>query len=350
MIVKNEAHCIVKCLESVKNYIDYWIVCDTGSTDGTQEIIKNYMRDVPGELHQHDWVDFSTNRNKALKLAESNGDYILVIDADDYLVCQSSDAFKELSAPAYRINFKHANITYQRVQLFKSNVGAKYIGVLHEYLDLPGNIIQEELLDCYIQYGALGARSQDPDKFLKDAKIFEEELKKDSSNSRNVFYCAQSYRDARKPESALSFYIKRSEMGGWSEEVYVSLLEAAKIIEKLFEDNPLVVQSSYLRAINYLPARSEAIYYLCLFCRKNKLFEHSYNFAKLGIDNKVPTSGLFVEPDCYNWKIQEELGLAAYYIGKQKEFEDITKSLLKNPHVPKHEADRIKGNIKYFKY
>ena len=37
MIVKNEAKIITKCLDSISNYIDYWVISDTGSTDGTQE-------------------------------------------------------------------------------------------------------------------------------------------------------------------------------------------------------------------------------------------------------------------------------------------------------------------------
>ena len=46
MIVKNEAHCIIRCLESIKPYINYWVICDTGSTDGTQNVIKEYLKEI----------------------------------------------------------------------------------------------------------------------------------------------------------------------------------------------------------------------------------------------------------------------------------------------------------------
>ena len=51
MIVKNEAKIITKGLNSVVNYLDYWIICDTGSTDGTQKVIKEYFgeKKIPGE-------------------------------------------------------------------------------------------------------------------------------------------------------------------------------------------------------------------------------------------------------------------------------------------------------------
>ena len=45
MIVKNESHIIKNTLEMLCNKIkfDYWVICDTGSTDGTQDIINNFI-------------------------------------------------------------------------------------------------------------------------------------------------------------------------------------------------------------------------------------------------------------------------------------------------------------------
>ena len=71
MIVKNESHIIgdtLKCLIQ-KAPFQYWVICDTGSTDGTQEIIKDALKDIPGELHEVPWVDFGTNRTQVVDLA-----------------------------------------------------------------------------------------------------------------------------------------------------------------------------------------------------------------------------------------------------------------------------------------
>ena len=85
MIVKNEAGVIERCLSSVENIIDYWVIVDTGSTDGTQELIKKTMEryGIPGELHEREWVNFEVNRNQSLDLARGKAEYTLVIDADD---------------------------------------------------------------------------------------------------------------------------------------------------------------------------------------------------------------------------------------------------------------------------
>src|SRR2546428_69578 len=66
MIVKNESHVITRCLGSVLPLIDYWVIVDTGSDDGTQKIIKDFMQEkgVSGELHERPWINFSHNRNE----------------------------------------------------------------------------------------------------------------------------------------------------------------------------------------------------------------------------------------------------------------------------------------------
>ena len=85
MIVKNEAPVITRCLASVRPLIDYWVIVDTGSTDGTQDKIRAFMTDLPGKLHERPWRDFAHNRTEALELARPHGEYVLIIDADDVL-------------------------------------------------------------------------------------------------------------------------------------------------------------------------------------------------------------------------------------------------------------------------
>ncbi len=85
MIVKNEKHVIRRCLEAVKGVVDYWVIVDTGSTDGTQEIIRECMKGLRGQLYERPWRDFAFNRNEALDLAAGKGDYLLLVDADEVM-------------------------------------------------------------------------------------------------------------------------------------------------------------------------------------------------------------------------------------------------------------------------
>jgi len=73
MIVKDEAHIIVKTLTNLMKYIqfDYWVISDTGSTDTTKELIKEFFneKNIPGELIETPWKDVGYNRSVAIEKA-----------------------------------------------------------------------------------------------------------------------------------------------------------------------------------------------------------------------------------------------------------------------------------------
>lgn len=80
MIVRNEARSLKKCLQAAKPLVDRMIVTDTGSEDETVEI----AREMGAEVFFFSWInDFAAARNYALE--QSDGDWNLVLDADEYL-------------------------------------------------------------------------------------------------------------------------------------------------------------------------------------------------------------------------------------------------------------------------
>ena len=80
MIVKNEAHIITETLSKLLSKItfSYYVICDTGSTDNTIELIKVFFqqKQIPGEIHLHTWKNFGHNRTLALECAyNKSGSY-----------------------------------------------------------------------------------------------------------------------------------------------------------------------------------------------------------------------------------------------------------------------------------
>jgi hypothetical protein len=75
MIVKNEAHVLARCLDSVKPFVTAWVIVDTGSTDATQDLVRSCMRGIPGELHERPWKDFGHNRTEAIVLARGKAEH-----------------------------------------------------------------------------------------------------------------------------------------------------------------------------------------------------------------------------------------------------------------------------------
>jgi glycosyltransferase involved in cell wall biosynthesis len=342
MIVKNEAHCIEKSLISIRDYISYWIICDTGSTDNTEEIVRKTLKDIPGEYHYHPWKNFSYNRNLALNLSKQKGNYSFILDADDYLIVEDSKIFFDLNKPAYLINIHHANTIYPRIQLVNNSISAKFIGAVHEYLELSSQPI---LLDkCYINYTGNGARSKDPNKYLNDAEILKQSYL-ETNFSRDAFYCAQSYRDAGKFDQAIEYYLLRANLKGWDDEVYQSFLNIGKIMEYKSENFESIF-NFYMRAINTKMDRIEGYYYLAKLCRLNTQYDLAYFYSKLGSSLKPKVGDLFLEVDCY-WKIIDELAIAAYWIGKIDEARTKNILLLDNNFVPKEDKERIRSNLQF---
>src|SRR4051812_41296350 len=90
MIVKNETAVIERCLDSVRPLVDYVLIEDTGSTDGTQQLIREWLakNNMPGEVIDEPWRDFAYNRSHVIAELRERDDvgYILIIDADDKVV------------------------------------------------------------------------------------------------------------------------------------------------------------------------------------------------------------------------------------------------------------------------
>ena len=337
LIVKNEAHVIKRCLDSVRPLIDCWCIVDTGSTDGTQSVIRDLMHDVPGDLFERQWIDFAHNRTEALALARDKADYTLIIDADDLMVIPPDFKLPELTADSYTVDFDFPPLHYRRVQLVRNTIKWRYRGVLHEFLEGDGARPHEHL-PITIKVTNDGARRQDPDKYRKDAATLEKAIQTERDPfmlSRYTFYLAQSWRDCGEREKALTEYLARSRMGFWQEEVYISLLNAARIRQALQRGR---IIDTFLDAARAAPTRGEALHAAANLLRQASRFEEGYQAARRGVGLPVPADGLFVEPWVHEYGLLDELAVNAYWAGHYRECVDACEVLLSEGKI----ADRAR--------
>jgi len=346
MIVKNEKEVICRCLESAKPLIDYWVIVDTGSNDGTQEIIKNFMKDVPGELHERPWVNFSHNRNEALNLAKEKADYLLFIDADDKFEISPDFTMPHLDRDGYSITIQYSNLTYDRIQLIKTSADWKWAGVLHEALISSKAITRGHLDEVHMVIIGGGDRSCDPKKFEKDAQILEAALKEDPSCARNVFYLAQSYRDAEKPDLALKNYERRVAMGGWDQEVFWSHYQIALLHERINSSED-TISKSYMKAFEFRPSRIEPLYRLSNYYRRKGNYWMGYLVSQFGLNIKPSSDFLFLEKWAYDYGLLLEYSICAYWIGRYEEAYKASKQILSQQDLPSNIQDCVIKNLSF---
>ena len=175
-IVKDEETALPNCLNSVKDVVDEIAIVDTGSTDKTPEIAKSWGAKV---YHFPDNKDLSAARN--LSLQKANGDWILVLDADEVLspkiVPQIKEAIQQpdqilinlirheigASQSPYslvsRLFRKHPRVRFSRP--YHQMVDDSIIELLQEEPEWKINYLSEVAIEHYgYQPGAIAAKNK----------------------------------------------------------------------------------------------------------------------------------------------------------------------------------------------
>lgn len=349
MIVRNEAAVIGRCLASVRPWIGAWAIVDTGSTDGTQELVRSLMADLPGALIERPWVDFATNRNQALDLAAGFGDYALIIDADEILEFDADAQFPaRLDAPGYYLgqHLDGAEFEYQSVKLLRHDVGWRWQGVLHEYPAADPTPALARLDGLRVRSFPDGARSRRPvrDKYLDDARVLEAALAAEPDNARYAFYLAQSLRDAGENAAALAAYERRIAMGGWEEELWYSKFQIAVLLERL-DGPPGDVVDAYLAAYEARPSRAEPLCELARHLRLRGRHAGAYLHARAASEIEMPADLLFIDSSVYRWRARDERAVAAFYVGRRDECAALCRELLADPALPAGQRPRVEANL-----
>ena len=240
IMAKNEAHVIQRCLESV-SWCDGIYVADTGSTDDTPGVALEAVGELGVTLlvEHHDWVDFAHNRTAAFRGAEAafeltRDDWLLMVDADDVIVGEFTGQVPAArsNVDAVKITVRHGGIEYLRPHIFRADGLWRWRCPVHEFATRPGIAFVTSpgvanFEDCPgLSYQVLGggARSQDPDKYRRDAELIERTLADLSPEDEDLrprlqFYLGQSWKDAGETEKAIEALENRlaNKDGYWQE-------------------------------------------------------------------------------------------------------------------------------------
>lgn len=351
MIARNEAAIIRECLDSVRTLVDYVLVEDTGSSDGTQDVVRRWLADngMPGEVIETPWRDFASNRTGALAhlRARHDLDYALVMDADDLLVMEDGfdlEAFKAgLHADLYDCEIHWGALRFRRPQLLRNARAFGYTGVLHEYVDPPADCEGRDVAGgLYIKGHSRGARSRNPRKYEEDAAVLERALAVEclpALRSRYLFYLAQSHQDGGHYRKAIDAYAERLTIDHFPDERYVTACRLAALKEKL-DYPPAEVEAMFRQAIGLAPDRKEAYHGLARFMRRARRYGEAYEVAARGVAADR-TKGLFIHDEIYRYAMLEEAALTAELSGNEAACASYCEALLPVADVPERVRMRI---------
>ncbi|MCF7757111.1 glycosyltransferase [Paenibacillus xylanexedens] len=268
MIVKNEERYIERCLESVKQVVNEIIIVDTGSNDATIDIANKYTTNI----YSFDWVnDFSAARNFAIKHAKS--DYILVMDADEYLeedVDLQKDLIKDYDY--YVFNIKNhmkfnRSFTHTAVRMFRNHADLKYENRLHEHLNLLENndkYIGDISAFMIEHVGYMDEEILEEKKYKRNLPLMKLEVQ-EHPTPYNLFNMGKTYFGMNEFKKAVPYFQKSYSLG--KDKVYLPELltklafalnetgqinDALSILKDATALYPLETEMKYIQGIIYL--------------------------------------------------------------------------------------------------
>lgn len=377
MIVKNESRIIQRLLLSVKEVIDCYCICDTGSTDNTVELIKAFgaKYNIPGRVIQEPFRNFEYNRSFALKACDAmDADYILLLDADMIFWLNpklTGAKFKELLAVhgAFFMFQGSDAMYYKNTRIVKNGSGFSYKGVTHEYVEVPSQFSQGSLSKELVFIRDIGDGGAKSDKFSRDVRLLKEGLEEDPNNVRYMFYLANSLKDLagtqrfqtdreidqmestlqgwssqlstyphlitlvkqmqthkdqfRKEmerlevelkKEAISYYEQRIQGGGFWEEVWYSYFNMGKLYLELEEIEKAMY--CFERSFILYPQRVENIYEMVRYYRDHSEHQMAAHFYLMGREAKRKYQSrdyMFIQRDIYDYRLDYEMTIVGYY-------------------------------------
>ena len=301
MIVKNESAIIDRLLKSVLPLIDTYCICDTGSTDDTITIIQSFFdgHNIAGKIVSEPFRDFSYNRTFSLKQCGDlpNSDYLLLMDADMVLEIPDTlsiiDFKSSLVRNAYYMYQGSPNFFYKNIRIVKNVKDISYVGVTHEFLNLPSGSETENIPMTQLFINDIGDGGSKYDKYARDIQLLTQGLIDEPTNVRYTFYLANSYKDCGKYEEAIKWYKQVIDGNNWNQEKYISCLNLYHSYNAL---NQKELGIFYLvQAFSYDKERAECVYELVSYYCSNNMNEIAYSYysiVKPFYENTFLTSNL----------------------------------------------------------
>jgi len=347
-ICKNESHVVERMLNSAKGITDLIVVNDTGSTDGTQELIKKFGEEnnIPTYVFERPFDNFENSRNHAMEklrevVTELNWNTDKVhgywFDCDEQLMIDDSFNKAQFTKDLYMINTFIGTVKYTRNTFFRVSKPFKWYGPVHEFIICEDKSITSGLAEGIgvdVKMEGASWKGDVPAKYKSHAFELEKYIDKNRKDPRWIFYTAQSWHDSattndrledtERLRRSMKYYNERiSRSDGYVEEIFYSKFRVGSIMKSL-EFPWSETHQQLLKAYSADPIRGEAIKLIIDYYLQMGEWNNAYlysKFAKLNYHKKnpYPKRLLFVDQTLYEWKFLEVHAAASFYTGRKEE-------------------------------
>jgi len=352
IMIKNEERRITVSFDSVKDYVDTFVILDTGSTDRTIEICRDYCQknNIRLFLKEEPFVNFMVSRNvmldycdEVLRKPDGKPDqrYMILLDCNDEL--QNGEGLMDFienykgTATGFYLKQKwwtgNNFDSYFNIRMVKSHATWRYRGVVHEYIICEKlgeggsmNGKDTERLEFAVLFQD---RTLDDDKsfrrFNRDRELLYNEYIKDPHEPRTLFYLAQTLGCLSSLHEAYKFYVLRTKENGFIEEVYQSYFRLGEISGALGHPWEECL-SWYLKAFQH-SQRAEPLVKIAEHYKENNHFGEkkpdyltAYMYLSMACKLAYPLNQiLFVDSRTYWYKRWSLLGSIAFFVQRYKE-------------------------------
>ena len=349
ILCKNEEDVIERCVNHLNDHVDEIVICDTGSTDNTIEIINNLKNDKIKLVTDYKWnKNFAEARNYVT--THCSGEWILVNDADSILNTNINikNYLKSLknNIDVVQVYYLYGSLKYYLPLIYKKKKEIYWKYNFHNVLCFKG-CASATCNDIYFiekKNKKSHAGRKDRQNDLLD--YFNKMNIEEPNDTRCWFYCANTYWDNNIFDKAIEKYEGRIKLGGWAEEIYYSLYKIALCKLRLGKNMDEVVYD-FLKAHNYRPHRLEALYAVVCHYKNKKDYKKAFAYGMLGYNSRKCNDVLFVNNQVHAYLFDFELSIAAYWVGSYGICKILTEKLLKEKKYASNYEKSLKNNLNF---
>jgi predicted O-methyltransferase YrrM len=276
---------------------DRWTVLDTGSTDGTLDIINRILvGKKKGNLYQEPFINFKDSRNRCLDLAGNSCKFTTMLD-DTYVVKGDIRGFLnevrgDQMATSFTLYITSDDTTYGSNRIIKSENGLRYIHRIHEVITDKNNInivIPREISTIEDRrFDYMEKRTMERKQL--DLKLLFEEVEENPHDPRAYYYLAQTYNLMEDHERAFFYFMKRAEFSnaGFVQERVDAMFEAARTANFKLNKPWAECEELYDKCYKADESRPEALYFIGIHYYLENNIKKSFGYFKKAFEIGFP--------------------------------------------------------------